>query len=52
MSMANNDRGNQQRKSGKFSFLLEEWVFQLVLAAAVVGVVIERGASIGGGMIV
>jgi hypothetical protein len=42
---------NDQRKS-RFSFLLEEWVFQLALVVAVVSALVERGIAISGGTIV
>jgi hypothetical protein len=39
------------RKS-RFSFLLEEWVFQLALVVAVVSALVERGIAISGGAII
>jgi len=41
-----------QRNSGRFSFLMEEWVFQLALVVAVVSTLVERGIAMSGGMIV
>jgi len=41
-----------QRKSGRFSFLMEEWVYQLALVVAVVSALVERGIAMSGGMIV
>jgi hypothetical protein len=43
---------NTQRKNGRFSFLLEEWVFQLALVVAVVSALVERGIAMSGGVIV
>ena len=43
------DRSNQNRKPARFVF--EEWMAQLVLVVAVIGAVVERGISLGGGMI-
>jgi hypothetical protein len=43
---------HEQRKNGRFSFLFEEWVFQLALVVAVVGALVERGIAMSGGMIV
>jgi hypothetical protein len=39
-------------KYGRFSFLMEEWVFQLALVVAVVSALVERGIAISGGTIV
>ena len=43
---------HDQRKNGRFSFLLEEWVYQLALVVAVVSALVERGIAMSGGMIV
>jgi hypothetical protein len=43
---------NGQRKSNRFSFLMEEWVFQLALVIAVVSALVERGIAMSGGTIV
>ena len=39
-------------QDGRFSFLLEEWVFQLALVVAVVSALVERGIAMSGGVIV
>jgi hypothetical protein len=41
-----------QRTSSRFSFLMEEWVYQLALVVAVVSALVERGIAMSGGMIV
>jgi hypothetical protein len=41
----------EQRKS-RFSFLLEEWVYQLALVVVIVGAIVERGIALSGGHIV
>ena len=45
------DRSHQNPKSGRFSFLFEEWTAQLVLVVAVIGVLVERTIAISGGTI-
>lgn len=50
MNMTTN-RSHQNRKSGRFSFLFEEWTAQLILAVCIIGVIVERGMELGGGMI-
>ena len=49
-TMTNTKHG--QRNPGRFSFLTEEWVFQLALVVAVVGALVERAIAISGGTIV
>jgi hypothetical protein len=41
-----------QRRNGRFSFLLEEWFYQLALVIAVVSALVERGIAMSGGMMV
>jgi len=48
----NRNRISNERKNGRFSFLLEEWVYQLALVVAVVGAIVERGIALSGGVIV
>jgi hypothetical protein len=43
---------HDQRKNGRFSFLLEEWVYQLALVVAVVAALVERSIAMSGGVIV
>ena len=43
---------HEQRKNSRFSFLLEEWVYQLALVVAVVGALVERAITMSGGYIV
>jgi hypothetical protein len=43
---------NTNSKHGRFSFLMEEWFFQLALVVAVVGALVERGIALSGGTIV
>jgi hypothetical protein len=45
------DRSHQDRKSSRFSFVFEEWMAQLVLVVAVIGVIVERGIAMSGGTI-
>jgi hypothetical protein len=40
---------HDQRKNGRFSFLLEEWVYQLALVIVVVSAIVERGIALSGG---
>jgi hypothetical protein len=43
---------HDQRTNGRFSFLLEEWFYQLALVVAVVSALVERGIAMSGGVIV